>query len=445
MPASPLDSAIYRRLFSDDEGAQLFTDSAELRAMMLVEGALARVQGEMGLIPELSARAIHRASLELQLDPGGLAVETGESAVVVPALVQAFRAAMQAPEHAQYLHWGATSQDISDTGLILRLRQVIGLQETRITEVLRCLAALAEAHAALPMAGRTWGQAATPTSFGAVAAGWGMPLVHLLEELGPLRERLLVVSLSGAAGTLSAMGPRGAEVRAGLAQALGRSDPGRSWHSTRDAIAAYSAWMTRAAASLGKMGEDLILMTQSDSREMRLQSSGGSSTMPQKRNPVQPTLLAAIARQSIGLDAIMQGAVIHRQQRDGVAWFTEWMSLPQICMLSLRALAAASEMLRGLDPDPARMLAGIDDGRGLIHAEALSFALTEYMPRPEAQMQVKALCGEVQAGRGSLRELAGRKWSEADLARVFDPSAQMGSAPAEARAFARDILSRFGN
>jgi hypothetical protein len=136
MPASPLDSAIYRDLLGDAEVGRLFTDTAEVRAMLLVEGALAEVQGEMGLIPETAAKAIHRAALELQIDPGALAAETGRNAVPVPALVAAFRAEMKAPEHAQYVHWGATSQDIMDTALMLRLRRVLEIAEARMDAVL---------------------------------------------------------------------------------------------------------------------------------------------------------------------------------------------------------------------------------------------------------------------------------------------------------------------
>ena len=153
MPSPAFSSQLYSRLFPTGEVGRLFTDGAEVRAMMLVEGALAKVQGARGVIPEISGRAIHRASLELQLDPGGMAEETGANGVPVPALVRLFREAMQAPEHAQYLHWGATSQDIADTALMLRLRQVIGQYETALDGILSRLAILAEAHAELPMAG----------------------------------------------------------------------------------------------------------------------------------------------------------------------------------------------------------------------------------------------------------------------------------------------------
>ena len=163
MPASPLDSALYRDLFGDLEVAKLFTDSAEIRAMLVVEGALAKAQGALGMIPETAAAAIHRDAMEVIIDPAGLARDTGQNAVPVPALVAAFREAMQAPDHAQYVHWGATSQDIMETGLKLRLRQALAISENRIRTASKSLGKICETHASLPIAGRTYGQIATPT------------------------------------------------------------------------------------------------------------------------------------------------------------------------------------------------------------------------------------------------------------------------------------------
>jgi 3-carboxy-cis,cis-muconate cycloisomerase len=204
------------------------------------------------------------------------------------------------------------------------------------------------------MAARTYAQAATPTSFGAVAAAWGRPLLARRTALAELQDRLLMVSLSGAAGTLSAMGPAGPAIRAALAEALGLADPGAGWHAERDRIAGFSAWMTATAGALGKIGEDLILMTQTGLQEVRLGQGGGSSTMPQKSNPVRPSLLVAVARQMTALDAAMQGALLHRQQRDGAAWITEWMTLPQMCLGLARALSRPPRPWTASRPTPRR-------------------------------------------------------------------------------------------
>ena len=178
MPASPADSALYRGLFGDADLARLLSDTAEVRAMLLVEGALAKAQGAAGLIPETAAAFLHRARQEIQIDPAGLAGQIAADGVPVPALVAAARKALEAPDHARFLHWGATSQDICDTALTLRLKPALRIVDARLAETVAALAALAAAHAETPMLARTYGQGAVPTSFGAVVAAWGAPILR---------------------------------------------------------------------------------------------------------------------------------------------------------------------------------------------------------------------------------------------------------------------------
>ncbi|KUJ80353.1 3-carboxy-cis,cis-muconate cycloisomerase [Ruegeria marisrubri] len=442
MAGSVFDSAMFSKLFPTGEIGRLFTDSAELRAMLLVEGMLAKVQGDLGVIPAESAQAITRAAMEVQLDPGALAQATGENGVSVPALVAAFRAEMQAPEHAAFVHWGATSQDIIDTGLMLRLRQALTLVEKDLTSVLARLSELAEAHAALPMPARTYGQHATPTSFGAVVAGWGAPLLGLLDELPELRRTCLLVSLSGAAGTSGALGPQATETRKALAGLLNLQDPGRSWHTDRTPVLRIGDWLTRATLALGKLGEDAIELTQTGIGEIRLGGSGASSTMPQKQNPVGPSVLVALARQQTGLFSTLQGAAMHRHQRDGAAWFTEWMCLPQIVLGAGAAGQVALRLVQGIEPNAEAMRAALEQNLGLIHAEALSFELARHMPRPEAQATTKALCREAVETGTPLRDVVARAWPQIDTATLFDPAEQLGLAPEEARSFARRVTER---
>jgi 3-carboxy-cis,cis-muconate cycloisomerase len=438
MAGSVFDSALYNQLFPTGEVGRLFTDSAELRAMLLVEGTLAKVQGAQGVIPESSAAAIARAAIEVQLDPGALAAATGQNGVSVPALVAAFRSEMQAPEYAQYVHWGATSQDIIDTGLMLRLRQALTLIEVDLTTSIAALADMADTYAEFPMPARTYGQHATPTSFGAVAASWGAPLLSLKQDLPLLRAQTLLVSLSGAAGTSGALGSMAAQTRADLAKALSLGDPKRSWHTDRTPLLKLSDWMTRLTAALGKIGEDLTEMAQTGIGEVTLGGAGSSSTMPQKQNPVGPSILVAIARQVIGLHGVLQGAALPRYQRDGAAWFTEWMCLPQIVLGAASAVQTAVPLITGTQPVPRAMAAALADGLDMIHAEALSFALTQTMTRPEAQAAVKALCKEALTTTEPLRTLVARDWPKLDVATLFDPAQQLGLAPQEARKFAAD-------
>lgn len=440
MAASVFGSELYNRLFPVGDAGKLFTDTAEVRAMLLVEGALAKVQGDLGLIPAESAAFIHRSAMELQVDPGGLAQATGQNGVTVPGLVTAFRKLMEAPEHAQYVHFGATSQDISETAQMLRLRQLLTLLDKGLGDILSGLATLAADHADLPMVARTYGQLATPTSFGAIAAAWGHPLLALKGELPDLRKRLLFVSLSGAAGTAQALGPQAPAIRAGLAKALNLQDPERSWHSDRSGILALCAWLTRLATALGKWGEDLILLTQTDIAEVQLGAAGSSSTMPQKQNPVLPSALVALARQAIGLNAILQGAGLHRQERDGAAWFTEWLSLPPLCLSLASMVEHGKTLASGITPNADQITANLQQSNGLIHAEALSFALATQMPRPDAQAAVKEMCKTALAENRALSDVATAAHPDLDLRTVFAPSQQLGHAPAEARAFAAKVL-----
>ncbi|MGR3320818.1 MAG: lyase family protein [Pseudooceanicola sp.] len=437
MAGSVHDSQLYARLFPAGEVGRLFTDSAEVRAMLLVEGSLAKVQGAAGVIPEISAAFIHRAALEIALDPGGLAEATGENGVPVPALVSAFRKAMEAPDHAQYVHWGATSQDIMDSALMLRLRQALTLMLDGLSTQLSALADLAETHAALPMPGRTYGQHATPVSFGSVVAGWGRPLIALRAEGRAMLDEGLPVSLSGAAGTGSELGPDPAALRAALAEALGLRDPGYSWHADRGIVLRLTGWMARLAAALAKMGEDLLLMTQTGIGEVTLGSSGASSTMPQKQNPVGPSVLVALAAQVNALNGAMLAAGHPRQERDGAAWFTEWLSLPQLVLSTAAALENARALTPGTAPRPDAMAAALASSDGLIHAEALSFRLATQMPRPEAQAAVKEACNIARKSGRHLRDVAAESWPEIETSDIFDPAQALGTAPAEARAFAR--------
>jgi 3-carboxy-cis,cis-muconate cycloisomerase len=435
MPASVADSAIYHKLFSDVDTARLFTDSAELRAMLLVEGALAKVQGELGVIPADSAFLINRSSLEVQIDPSALAAETAVNGVPVPALVALFRAEMNAPEHAQFVHWGATSQDIMDTALALRLRRMLENWDARLGSITSTLAGLAVAHAHLPMAARTYGQIATPTSFGAVVAGWGMPLLRHRTRLTELRAGLCV-SLGGAAGTLAAMGGEGAAVRAELAKALGLTNPQEPWHSTRDMIGALASAMAGLAVSLAKFGEDLIAATQSGLAEIALGVGGGSSTMPQKQNPVGPSVLVALGRHCVGLAAMIQGAGIHRQQRDAAAWFVEWLTVSQLCISTGAALARADDLATLIAPLPDRMLTNLGQDNGVIFAEAFSFALASQMSRPEAQAKVKALCAEAKATNTPLLKVLSAAFPSVDWEAMTRSDTALGDAPAQATRFA---------
>lgn len=424
MTIAPQDSPLLRDLFADPEITRLFADTAVVRAMLIVEGTLAKVQGDAGLIPETAAAYLHRAAMEVQIDPAGLAAETAQNGVCVPALLTAFHKQAQAPDYTQYVHWGATSQDIIDTGLALRLRQVLTLLEGRLDTVLGALADLADTHAETPMAARTYGQISTPTTFGAVVATWGAGLLALRGELPGIRDAALIVTLHGASGTLSAMGADGPQVRASLARALGLSDPGHSPHADRAHILALASWANRVLQACAKCATDLLLLTRDG--DVVLGGGGSSSTMPQKSNPVGPSVVCALAAHGAGHATAL---TLHPawDQRDAASWFTEWLSLPPLLAAAGKALTTLGDTR--ITPGSSLSQHGLSDVSGLIHAEALTFDLARTMPRPQAQEQVRAWAAEVKAKGGSLLTLAGVDPED------YTPARQWGEAPAHARRF----------
>ena len=433
MSVSPFDSALHGGLFADPELATLFSDAAELRALLEVEAALARVEGRLGIIPAEAAEKISAAAARFAPEPGALAAGTANAGIPIPALVAALRAAVGDDEAAGFVHWGATSQDIIDSGLVLRLREAIVLLEARLERLAQGLAALAETHRTTVMVGRTRGQQAVPTSFGLKAATWLAPLLRAQTRLAELKPRLLLLSFGGAAGNLSAFGDRGLELAEALAADLQLGLPAAPWHVQRDGIAEFGSWLTLVTGSLGKLGQDVLLLAQNEVGELREggKDRGGSITMPQKANPVSSEVLVTLAQMNAGLLANLQRAMLQEQERGGPGWQLEWLTLPQMVVATGAALRHAEELTAGLEVDAARMRANLEASQGLVLAEAASFALAATMPRPAAQALVKAACAEVpSSGRHLFDILAETAEAPVDWLALRDPAAQLGSAEA---------------
>lgn len=387
MAVSPFDSAVLGPLFGDAEAAAHFTDAAEVAAMVAVERALARAEGATGVIPADAAAAIDAGLAGFAPDPAALAAGTLSAGVPVPALVAALRQPL-APEAAQWLHWGATSQDIVDTALALRLRPVLALLDARLAALADTLAGAARRWRDLPLAGRTRSQVAAPITFGLRVARWRQPLPTLRADLARLAPRLARVQLGGAVGSNSAIAPHGPAVTAALARELGLADA-PAWHTDRSAPGAFAGWCAALTGALGKMAGDLVLMGRSESGEARAGAGGGSSTMPQKSNPVAAETILALARLTACLTTPIHLAALHAEERDGGAWALEWLVLPQIVVATAAALRHAQGLADTLAPDPERMRAILDAGGGVALAEAASFRLAAHMPRAEAQALVK--------------------------------------------------------
>ena len=399
---------IFEPLLVDREIAVLLGDAAQAEAMVEVERALARVQGRLGVIDAGAAAAIDAALAGLAPDLDDLARGTAAAGVPVPALVAQFRRAVGGPT-AAFVHWGATSQDIVDTALVLRLREVITLLKGRLAQLVEALAALAETHRATPTVARTRFQQAVPTVFGLKAAGWLAPLLRHRARLEELEPRLLMVQLGGAAGNLAALGERGVEVMEALARELDLACPAMPWHSQRDGPAELASWLALVTGSLGKFGQDVLLLAQNEIGEVREAAGGGSSTMPQKSNPIRAEALVALARQNATLVGGMHQAALHAHERDGAAWQLEWTILPDMVGATGAALALARDLAQSVVVDPDRMRRTLAAAHGLPLAEAVSFALAEHMPRAAAQDLVKQACLDAIASERNLIEVVAER------------------------------------
>ncbi|HKM36510.1 MAG TPA: 3-carboxy-cis,cis-muconate cycloisomerase [Thiopseudomonas sp.] len=400
---SPFDSALYHRLLSDQEAGRYLGDQAQIRAMLEVEAQLALAQADCGLIPQDAALAIAQAAAEIKIDATTLAADTGSAGVPVPALVQVLKQSLP-KEYARWVHFGATSQDIVDTALVLNCRELLKLYESRLSHVIEQLRELASTHRDTIIAGRTRTQQAVPMSFGLKVANWLAPLLRQQARLQELKPRLLKLQLAGAVGTLSAMQDQAVAISAKLATRLNLA-MGHNWHTQRDSVVELANWLALTTGLLGKMGQDWLLLGQTEVGELSFSNGGGSSTMPQKCNPVSAELLVTLARHNAGQIGQMHQAMLHEHERSGSGWTLEWLVLPTMLMATAVALHHSSDALAHIIVNTEKMQSNLALYNGVIYAEAVTFALAESMPRDQASALVKDACLQALSGERHLLDL----------------------------------------
>ena len=388
-----LDSAIFSPLFSDAEISALLTDEAYVSALVEVEAALARAQARVGIIPATAAEQISKVKAA-EIDVTALTKGTLRSGFPIIALVQQIRRQSGA-EGAPYVHWGATTQDIMDSASVLQMRAAVELFQPAIRELIRHLSAVAQRHRSTVLAGRTHGQQALPITFGLKVASWIAPMLRHVERINEILPRLLVVQFGGAAGTLAALGDKGLAVTKALADELNLSVPLMPWHAQRDSFVEFAGWLSLVTGSLGKMAQDVILLAQSEVAEVAEsgeQGRGGSSTMPQKSNPITSELILAAARTNSSLLSALHEAQIQEHERATHGWQVEWLTLPQMMILTGGALKHAVDLAQNLQVNGAAMRANMAGANDVVLAEAAVFALARAMPRAEAEELVKNAC-----------------------------------------------------
>ncbi len=347
MSLSPFDHSLLSGLLGDAEIAPFLSAEADLKAMLAFEKALAEAQAELGVVPAQAGSAIAAAIAAFEPDMGALAAATAQDGVAVPELMAQLKARLGEP-FAKHVHFGATSQDVIDTSLALRLKRAAACLDARLAAMVGQMDAMAKREEGRSLTAHTRMQRAGTVGAAHKLASWRDPLIRHRERLTELGPRLFLLQLGGAVGDRAALGGKAREVAERMAGALGLGSPDRARHSERDGVAEFANWLSLVSGSLGKMGADIGLMAQTEVGEIVLRKGGRSSAIPGKSNPVGAETLVALARFNATLLGGMHHALVHENERSGAAWTLEWMLLPQMVMASAASLRQAASLLESI-------------------------------------------------------------------------------------------------
>lgn len=388
---SAQDSAITSSSFSDKEIAELFSDVGEIDALVLFERELARVQESLQIIPEGIGKEIYAALENAKFDSDLLATGFENDAIPIPALLKQLREQLE-PAAANYLHFGATSQDVIDTALIIRIKAAVVIIEKNLKSLTAELSKLAQKHRTTVMIGRTRNQNASPTVFALKIVNWLAPLQRQQQRLTELLPRLLVVQFGGAAGTNAALGNKGGEVNSALAATLGLAAAGSAWHAQRDTIVEFSNWLSMTAGQIGKMAKDILLMAQNEVGEIRFSGAGKSSTMPNKSNPVLLETLLSLAGYCRAQSDLMGSTLLVSHERDGVCMSLDRLAFPPLICAAAASITQALKCLASISVNEEAMSRNLIADNGLIMAEMAVFELIKSMERSKASELVRQAC-----------------------------------------------------
>ncbi len=436
MPSTAIDSAVFRDIFSTEPMRQVFSDENRVQKYLDFEAALARAQAKLDVIPKAAAEEIVRHCNAGEIDYAKLKTQTERIGYPVLPVVQQL-VALCKDGLGEWCHWGATTQDITDSATIMQIREALALVEQEINAIADALAALAKKYRDTPMAGRSNLQQAVPITFGYKMATLLAAFERHKQRLKEMRARVLVGEFGGAAGTLSSLGKRGLEVQAELMKELKLGQPAIAWHTVRDCIAEIGCFLGLVTGTCGKIAFDVKLMMQTEVEELYEpfhEGRGSSSTMPQKRNPISSvyiTALTAVVRQHV---AALLNAMEEDHERATGPWEIEWIVLPEIFCLSAGALAQTRFVLTGLQVDEKRMRANLDITKGLIVSEAVMMGLGPHLGRQYAHDLVYDICRKVVATGRPLVDLLAeneeitKHLDRAALAKLCDPANYLGQA-----------------
>jgi len=443
---------LFDKLFRYEAIDRLFSDQQYIQRLLEFEAALARAEAKAGVIPATDAPIIAAACQAEQFNIEELAAQAALSGNPAIPLVKKLTelVATQRKDAARFVHWGATSQDAMDTAVALQLRRALEIVDQDFARLTSTLATLADQHRATPVAARTWMQQALPTTFGFIVAGWLDAILRHRARLAELRARNLTLQFGGAVGTLAALSGRGPAVAQALAEELRLPLPPIPWHTHRDRLTEIATALGLCTGTLGKIARDISLHAQTEIAELAEptgEGRGGSSTMPQKRNPITCDTVLAAAQRVPGLVSSMLSSMVQEQERGLGGWQAEWETLPEIVSLSAGALHHLTEMLPGLHVDAKRMLKNLDATQGLIFAEAVTMALGDRLGKMPAHALVESACKKARLDnrhlKDVLREDSGINayLTPKDLERLCEVRNYLGSADE----FINRILSEVGS
>ncbi|MBI6749822.1 3-carboxy-cis,cis-muconate cycloisomerase [Pseudomonas syringae] len=430
---------LFDAYFMQPEMREIFSDEGRVQGMLDFEAALARAQARVGLIPPEVVADIELSCDARLFDFDALAIAIGSAGNSAIPLVKALgkQIAARSAEAERYVHMGATSQDVMDSGLVLQLRRAIVLLERDLTRLADAMAEQAQRHAGTPLAGRTWLQQATPVTLGMKIAGWLGAVTRHRQRLNEIKPRLLCLQFGGASGSLAALGDQAFSVAEALADELQLALPEQPWHTQRDRLVEFAGLLGLIAGSLGKLGRDVSLLMQTEVGEVFEPSApgkGGSSTMPHKRNPVGAAVMISTATRAPGLVATMLSAMPQEHERSLGLWHAEWETLPELCCLVSGSLQQALQVIPGLQVDAERMAINLQSTKGLVLAEAVSIALAQRIGRDAAHHLVEQCCRRAVEQSAHLRQVLGEtpqvseQFSSDELDRLLDPAHYLGQA-----------------
>ncbi len=434
MPASIIDSTILGGIFTTDAMRAVWSDENRTGKYLDIEAALARVQARLGIIPEEAAAEIVAACDIKKIDMQKLRTQTERIGYPVLGVVSQINALCR-EGLGEYCHWGATTQDITDTATVLQIRESLVLIDTDLGALSAALASLARQHRDTPMVGRSNLQQAVPVTFGYKMAGLLAAIERHRARLAQLRPRVLMGEFAGAAGTLASIAEGAMETQAGLMAELGLSQPLIAWHTVRDTIAEVGCFLGLVGGTLGKISMDVKLMMQTEVGEVYepyAHGRGSSSTMPQKRNPISSCYIHSAISVLRQHTAALLDAMVADHERSTGPWEIEWIVLPEAFCLLAGALKQTRYVLEGLEVDAARMRENLDMTHGLVVSEAVMMGLGRHIGRERAHDLVYDICREAIRQRRPLLDLLAetpeitRHLTRPQLTALCDPANYLG-------------------